>query len=284
MAGDASSDAAGNPPAPCTSWTAFGTPQSVLIDAQANGWVGAISENSAKLFTHPYDAATRNDIWETRDLEGTPLSMIRSELNTDAADTTGWLSGDGLTLYLSSDRAGAMGDLDIWVSTRTPGTPEWNPPTLWQHNSTGSWDSSATLTNDQRIMLFISSRGGDFDIYQSTRADASLPWEPPVRVDELSQVGANERGVSVSRYGLEIIFASNRAGGKGGFDLYWSSRPNRSAPFDPPVNLAELNSAEDDVYAQYAQREATVYYNYNTRLSGGLPVGVYKATRTCLAP
>jgi hypothetical protein len=47
--------------------------------------------------------------------------------------------------------------------------------------------------------------------------------------------------------GLSLYLASNRPGGKGGLDIWVSTRPSTSAPWGPPANLGEpVNSAADD--------------------------------------
>jgi hypothetical protein len=61
------------------------------------------------------------DVWVSRratvhDEFGAP--ELVDELNTDKGDVPTWLSPDGCTLYLSSDRNGTLGDRDIWVARR----------------------------------------------------------------------------------------------------------------------------------------------------------------------
>lgn len=46
---------------------------------------------------------------------------------------------------------------------------------------------------------------------------------------------------------LSFYFASDRAGGAGGFDLYVSTRPNTSAPWGAPVNLGLVNTSSGEL-------------------------------------
>ena len=61
------------------------------------------------------------DLWvSTResvtDAWSTPVRI--ANVNSPQTDAQPYLSGDGMTLYFTSDRAGGLGANDIWVSTR----------------------------------------------------------------------------------------------------------------------------------------------------------------------
>ena len=63
-----------------------------------------------------------NDIWtSTRQNANYPWSPPRNvaSLNTTASDVTPNLSFDGLTMIFGSNRPGAMGANDLWITTRT---------------------------------------------------------------------------------------------------------------------------------------------------------------------
>lgn len=61
-------------------------------------------------------------------------------------------------------------------------------------------------------------------------------------IDNLNTT-ANESAFALSRDELEIIIASDRPGGQGGFDLYYSRRSSAEVAFPPPAPLGEVNSA-----------------------------------------
>jgi hypothetical protein len=73
-----------------------------------------------------------NDIWvSTRatsaDPWGTPVNLGPS-VNTPAIEAPTWLSPDGLTLLLISDRPGGFGGVDMWVTTRASRGSPWGAP------------------------------------------------------------------------------------------------------------------------------------------------------------
>jgi Tol biopolymer transport system component len=43
---------------------------------------------------------------------------VQLNINSPQTDAAPYLSGDGMTLYFNSDRAGTLGTNDLWVSTR----------------------------------------------------------------------------------------------------------------------------------------------------------------------
>jgi hypothetical protein len=63
------------------------------------------------------------DLWVTTrarvsDAWGMPVNLGPA-VNTEAGESRGALSFDGTTLYIISDRPGGVGNVDLWVSTRS---------------------------------------------------------------------------------------------------------------------------------------------------------------------
>lgn len=99
-------------------------------------------------------------------------------------------------------------------------------------NDPSAKDQDPTLTEDQLEIFFFSDRGGNADIWKSTREDLAAPWEPPVIVTELNSPEI-EQNPTISRDGLRIWFYSRRDP----LGLYFSERPSRSEPFGEVVPL-----------------------------------------------
>jgi hypothetical protein len=72
-----------------------------------------------------------------------------------------------------------------------------------------------------------------FDIWVSTRASTTSPWNPPVLVSGINSL-EDDRVPALSLDGSILYFDSTRAGGSGGFDLYSTTRVsvNRSSTAD----------------------------------------------------
>jgi hypothetical protein len=57
------------------------------------------------------------------------------------------------------------------------------------------------------------------------------------------------------------VFSSTRCdgGAKGGYDIWMARRPRLDAPFEPPENQLELNTADAE-YANFLSRDGCTLY------------------------
>ncbi|MFL5496940.1 MAG: hypothetical protein ACJ8AA_00165, partial [Gemmatimonadaceae bacterium] len=101
--------------------------------------------------------------------------------------------------------------------------PELNLPT--------ANDQHVTIRKDGRELFFSSNRSGTgitnlggFDIWTSTRRSANERWSAPINVGAALNTAVNDMQPSLSSDGRTIVFASNRADGSGGLDLWISTR------------------------------------------------------------
>src|ERR1044071_4199406 len=82
-------------------------------------------------------------------------------VNSSANDQQPAISRDGLTLYISSNRPGGSGGLDLWVSHRTSlGDPWQTPVNLGSVINSNTDDLAPTLTPDGHHLYYHSSRSG----------------------------------------------------------------------------------------------------------------------------
>ncbi|HSD89056.1 MAG TPA: hypothetical protein VLB44_16120, partial [Kofleriaceae bacterium] len=130
-------------------------------------------------------------------------------------------------------------------------------------------------------LYFTSDRGvgASIDIYVATRTSPTAAFGTPGAITELDSP-QNERDMTLSHDELEIFIASDRSGD---FEIYRSSRPDLTTPFSPPLPVAELDTANDELGPTLSADGATVYFNYNTNSQGGANSELFFATRPCLA-
>jgi hypothetical protein len=199
------------------------------------------------------------DIWfakrpSVNDAWGSPVNM-GGVINTAAQDGRPTISTDGHRLYFASNRAGGLGQFDIYVSYRKHKTDDfgWEPPVNLGSviNSAGNEESAVTFFEDDAgvvTMLFASQRPGGLgglDIYSSiVQPDGS--FGAVHLVTELS-TPANEGDPSVRKDGRELFLASNRTGTFGANDLWVSRRASTAASWSAPENLgARINTPPRD--------------------------------------
>lgn len=88
-------------------------------------------------------------------------------------------------------------------------------------------DQGATLRTDGREIFFFSTRAGGLggaDLWTSTRRSVHDSWSTPVNPGAALNSSAAEQQPSLSSDGRTLVFASSRAGGFGGTDIWISTR------------------------------------------------------------
>jgi hypothetical protein len=149
-------------------------------------------------------------------------------------------------------------------------------------------DGEQTLTGDG-LTLFYSSTApggsGRMDIWMITRPSLSAPWGTPVNLGPTINSSADDGGPNLSPDGLSLYFCSNRAGGRGGWDIWVATRPTLSAPFTSPVNLGSaINSNSDETDPHISADNRTLVFT-SSRLGGPGANEVWMSTRTnAMAP
>lgn len=157
-----------------------------------------------------------------------------------AADTSPYLSADGLTLYFASDRAGGMGGLDLWKATRAvadPATPFAGAANLGGINSPG--DDLDPVTLDGKTVSFASDRdqAGDFNLLASTYSNGMWSFADPIPGG--TQFGPintplRELHATLTGDGRRLYFQSDRAfvgPGDPLFRLFFATRAGAQDPF-----------------------------------------------------
>jgi hypothetical protein len=176
---------------------------------------------------------------------------------TQAANTTGddlgpyrfFSSADGYEyLLLSSENA--SGNLDFYYLKNIPVTGSTLPAVLGPYPAqlinTDSSDVYISFDTNQDSAYFSSKIEGNFEIYLKKRpADTDIStwfnasYSASTKVDSINSTSDDKCPMV---YGKVMVFASNRPGGIGGFDLYysvfrngkWSSAVN----FGPDINTS----------------------------------------------
>ena len=180
---------------------------------------------------------------------------LKSAVNT-STDQLGpyrfFNSKNGLEYFFNSTET-AEGDLDISfleylppVSGETPyiGSPE----DVTRLNSASN-DGYVTIDWNVANIYLTSDRGGDFDIYTSVIEQPSTlaSWltTPPVELAKADSVNSTSDDKCPFIFDKYMIFTSDRPGGFGGFDLYFSTFVN--GKWGSPVNFGpRINSANNE--------------------------------------
>jgi hypothetical protein len=222
--------------------------------------------------------------------------------NTPSNDGCPFISRDGKTFYIASNRPGngAQGGQDIWVSTRESENDAWGAPVnVGPPVNSSADDFCPTIARDGHLFYFVSRRAGGcgmgdiyvtrlrddngFDEPEVLPCDTTAPYEAVNSpFDEFSPFPLPEPGS-----GPVLYFSSFRPGGfspeapmgPGDSDIYRSE--SHGGVFGPPALVLGVNSAADDGQPNVRADGLELFF-YSTRVIPGVSLGgadLYVATR-----
>lgn len=205
-------------------------------------------------------------------------------VNTAAFEFSPSISGDGLSLYFSVNRAEGFGMADIYVATRANsrelfGNVEnlegcFGVENLDDCVNTDVRDSAADVTADGLMLVFSSDRPGgghDFrDIYMATRENTDEPFGNVVNLGAEINSTSGEFGPSISADGLTLYFNRDSPGEPGGHDFYRATRDNRAEPFGDLCWLGgDINTGFNETGASISADGRTLYFGSDRRGGSG---------------
>jgi len=169
---------------------------------------------------------------------------------------------DEASIYYTK-RDQVSGDEDIVVSHKKEG--EWQPaaPVSSRINSAFN-EGACTVSADGRTMIFTSCNGrnsvGSCDLYITRRAGEK--WSYPKNLGRPINTIYWESQPSLSADGKTLFFASNRRGGFGGRDLWYSK--NIDGKWTEPKNLGKgVNTRNDETTPFIHPNNRQLYFSGN---------------------
>lgn len=152
-----------------------------------------------------------------------------------ASDSASWdgspaFSGDGKTLYFSSNRTGGNGGLDIYRVNMDASGRFGNPTNMGKAINTAGDEMFPFVSEDGK--LYFASDGhpglGKLDLFVAIRSGGKISVE---NMGLPFNSSMDDFGLSVDPKG-NIFFTSNRAGGKGNDDIYVYQAPQKPETTD----------------------------------------------------
>jgi hypothetical protein len=124
-----------------------------------------------------------------------------------------FLSLDLLRIYLAP--TSASGQHIVMYSRANTNQSFDNKVTLTELQMVASAysETDPTLTDDERVIVFSTSRSGGTDLWYATRADRTLPFGAPQQVPTINDTTALDAGASITGDGCFVYFSSTRTGG-----------------------------------------------------------------------
>ncbi|MGA1976716.1 MAG: hypothetical protein ABSG89_02555 [Bacteroidales bacterium] len=208
------------------------------------------------------------------------LTKLLATANTSGNDFgpySLYSSTDGYEYLILSSQNG-NGDLDFYYLKNWPVNGNTLPnilgpyPITWLNTSSDDAYLSFNLMQD--TVYFSSAAGGNFDIYMKpVSSDTSLSdyfnrsYSASAKVDSVNSDG-NDKCPYIC--GKIMVFASDRGGGMGGFDLYYSVF--RNGAWSSPINFGPSINTQYNEYRPVLVSDAS-FTNYLMIFSSDRPGG-----------
>jgi hypothetical protein len=205
------------------------------INTTANETVPSFSRDGHRMFfiTDRAGGLGMLDIWVSFRVNPQDDFGWQAPVNLGAPINTAFIdAGSALVeeagreiLFFNSDRPGGQGAHDFYMSVRQEDGSFGTPMLVAELNSAFT-EQRITIRKDRLEVFFFSNRAGSDanDLWTSTREDRDDPWGAPTNLGAGVNSAANETQATISKDARTLIFASNRTGGVGGFDLYVTTR------------------------------------------------------------
>ena len=194
---------------------------------------------------------------------------LGSTVNSGSEDSAGSISGDGLSLYLNSNRPGGYGGYDVYAATRESTNTGWGQVLNIGPNVNSSADDGFPWISPDNLELYFGSHRpggyGSCDLYVLTRAREDDPWGTAVNLGPTINSPTRDARPSLSPDGLLLFFDSERSGGHGGVDMWMVRRISRFEPWQLPVNLGlKINGGGCDACA-HTSPDGVTFHFYSSR-------------------
>ncbi len=149
---------------------------------------------------------------------------------------------------------------DIMRSEKSSGTERKEKVKHFTGPSHGKYGDTDVFWTSGNCILFaaqMKNGEGGYDIYKS--CESIDGWSTPELLPGQIHSSWHERSPSIHPNGEILFFSSDRSGGVGGFDIYYSEWDGRA--WGPPQNLGiGVNSLRDELFFRWGGDEYTAYF------------------------
>lgn len=144
----------------------------------------------------------------------------------DSRESSASVPQSGDEIYFVSNRKGGFGECDIYYCKKESES-KWSKPMNIGGDINTEYDEGDVFISADGTKLFFSSKGhntmGGYDIFKCDRQESGV-WGKPQNLGCPINSSDNDITYSEDQDGV-FYFASERSGGKGGFDIYCQKIP-----------------------------------------------------------
>ena len=199
---------------------------------------------------------------------------LGDSINTSDDEYWPSITADGQTLMftrqISTGRSNPQYQEDFYFSHSDNGIWRKALNAGWPLNTTQN-EGAQTISSDGRFMYFTACERpgglGRCDIYYSSFDGKN--WSIPMNIGPTVNTPSWESQPSISANGRMLFFSSNRPGGLGGMDL-WYSLLGENGKWSSPVNLGKTVNTPGDEMSPFIHFDGrSLYFSSNGRIGMG---------------
>lgn len=171
----------------------------------ADGLVGVIASSRA--------GGSGFDLWQVdrvdpASLFGPPVRTPYAAINTGSNQYDGYLTPDGLRVYYAQNID--PGNV-LRFATRGSVADAFLLPVPLPGAGTFAVEADPDVSPDERVLVFSAQTGGPLRLFMASRAEPTLPFDPPLPLTAISPTGL-DADPAFSADGCELFFISDRGG------------------------------------------------------------------------
>lgn len=197
------------------------------------------------------------------------IHLLSDSINTEYDEHSPVIDASEKTMIFTSRRKGSTGNLktsdgkffeDIYISRKENG--EWQQAKKISTNiNTIEHEASIALSSDGRELFVFRDDVGVGNIYYSFFMDEINDWSKPTKLGSNINSTSDETHATISPDGQTLFFASNRAGGFGGYDIYLVNKLP-TGEWGWAVNAGEMINTPYDESGPYIHQDGyTLYFS-----------------------
>lgn len=187
--------------------------------------------------------------------------LINGDINNEPSKGAITVSSNGDWMIFAGNFQKGYGNFDLYISYATP--QGWSEPeNLGPNINSGYWDSSPSLSPDNRVLYFSSNRPGGIggkDLYMSVRLPNGK-WGAAKNMGLFINSIGDETAPYIHADNQSLYFTSDGLPGYGGTDLF-ICRKDFNGNFSKPENLGyPINTIENEGSIAISSNGLKAYY------------------------
>tara|TARA_B100000508_G_scaffold115667_1_gene94822 strand:- start:11 stop:1606 length:1596 start_codon:yes stop_codon:yes gene_type:complete len=234
------------------------------------------SEEDKKKYQNWISQCDRSSKMKEMENYNISFENLGKEVNSNAPDYLPYVSYDESQITFTTRREGVVGNLYDYGGYRTAdiymaknGNKAYRKArSVGSPNTYGNEQTGGQSENGQYLIYNVNSEEHFNNLFVSEKGKRSY-MPPKVFGSDKINTNSDEMGGTLTNDGSRLYFCSNREGGLGGFDIYWTQRlPNGEwgeiKNIGPPIN-----TPKNEQYPLFSDNGETLYFSSDGHLGMG---------------